>query len=103
MNISPVMGNLQAKSHSHAFVPSQSALGWWLHSAIYEDKYRESYESGCIIRKRAGRQFCKVNGGIAAFHFSQSDVKTCLYSATLPLPSESFDTVISDILFGKKF
>ncbi|XP_075269497.1 U6 snRNA (guanine-N(2))-methyltransferase THUMPD2 isoform X2 [Opisthocomus hoazin] len=32
-----------------------------------------------------------------------SDVKTCLYSAALPLPSESFDAVISDIPFGKKF
>ncbi|KAF1565594.1 UNVERIFIED_CONTAM: THUMP domain-containing protein 2, partial [Eudyptes pachyrhynchus] len=31
------------------------------------------------------------------------DVKTYLYSAALPLPSESFDTVISDIPFGKKF
>jgi len=30
-------------------------------------------------------------------------VKTCLYSAALPLPSESFDAVISDIPFGKKF
>lgn len=33
----------------------------------------------------------------------QSDVKTHLYSAALPLPSESFDAVISDIPFGKKF
>ncbi|KAM6207329.1 LOW QUALITY PROTEIN: U6 snRNA (guanine-N(2))-methyltransferase THUMPD2 [Sarcoramphus papa] len=33
----------------------------------------------------------------------KASVKTCLYSAALPLPSESFDTVISDILFGKKF
>ncbi|NXC68669.1 THUM2 protein, partial [Anhinga anhinga] len=31
------------------------------------------------------------------------NVKTCLYSAALPLPSESFDAVISDIPFGKKF
>lgn len=30
------------------------------------------------------------------------EVKTCLYSAALPLPSESFDTVISDIPFGRK-
>jgi len=29
-------------------------------------------------------------------------VKTCLYSAVLPLPSESFDAVISGIPFGKK-
>lgn len=54
--------------------------------------------------KRAGRQCCKGNGGIAAVHFfRQSDIKTCLYSAALPLPSESFDSVISDIPFGKKF
>lgn len=30
-------------------------------------------------------------------------MKTCIYSAALPLPSESFDAVISDIPFGKKF
>lgn len=30
-------------------------------------------------------------------------MKTCLCSAALPLPSESFDSVISDIPFGKKF
>lgn len=35
--------------------------------------------------------------------FRQSEIKTCLYSAALPLPSESFDSVISDIPFGKKF
>ncbi|XP_064915611.1 THUMP domain-containing protein 2, partial [Columba livia] len=45
--------------------------------------------------------FCKVSGGIAAVHFSDS--QTCLYSAALPLPSESFDAVISDIVFGKAF
>ncbi|NXY50979.1 THUM2 protein, partial [Ceuthmochares aereus] len=34
---------------------------------------------------------------------TQEDVKTCLYSAALPLPSEGFDAVIADIPFGKKF
>lgn len=73
-NIPPVTGNLQDKLHSRAFVSSRSALGWWLHSAICEDKYRRSYESECITRKRAGREFCKVNGGIAAVRFSHSQM-----------------------------
>lgn len=33
----------------------------------------------------------------------QIDVKTSLCSAALPLPAESFDAVVSDIPFGKKF
>ncbi|XP_035752613.1 THUMP domain-containing protein 2 isoform X2 [Egretta garzetta] len=78
-------------------------MGWWLCSTVCEDNYRRSYESGCITHGRADRQFCKVNGSIAGVRFSQLDVKTCLYSAALPLPSESFDAVISDIPFGKKF
>lgn len=78
-------------------------MGWWLCSTVCEDNYRRSYESGCITHGRADRQFYKVNGSIAGVRFSQWDVKTCLYSAALPLPSESFDAVISDIPFGKKF
>ena len=103
-NRSPVTGNLQAKPCSHAFVSSQSASSWWLPRAFGEDRCRRSHESGCITCERAGRQFCKVSGSVAAVGFSpQSAVKTCLYSAALPVPSESFDAVISDIPFGKKF
>lgn len=38
--IAPITGTLQAKPCSHAFFPSQAALGWWLYGAVCEDKYR---------------------------------------------------------------
>ena len=69
-NVSPVTGNLQAKPCSRAFVSSQSALGWWLPRAFGEDRRRRSHESECITCERAARQFCKVNGGVAAVCFS---------------------------------
>lgn len=42
-----------------------------------------------------GQNCCPFLGG--------SGVKSCPSSAALPLPSESFDAVVSDIPFGKKF
>lgn len=48
-----------------------------------------------VLKVERGHSCCAL--------FKQSEIKSCLYCAALPLPSESFDSVISDIPFGKKF
>lgn len=43
-------------------------------SVVCEDNYRRSCESGSMIHIRAGRQLCKVDGGIDAAHCSHSQM-----------------------------